>query len=81
VLVISDDFLNGTTLIPRIDLYKGDDTLDFSKITYGITLDAIAYLYDGETITNFEKVIGTRFDDYFGGVFDLKEIIVTEGND
>lgn len=63
----------------EIDLLFGFDILDFSNFSQGIEITSHIYYLSTIKIINFEKIIGTRYNDYFSN--KLTEIEISEGND
>jgi Ca2+-binding RTX toxin-like protein len=69
------------------DTYNGNsgfDTIDFSRAGHGMTIDLSKKTADGlghDTLSSFEKVIGSSFDDYMKGSKAAEHLVGGDGND
>ncbi len=82
----NDDMFIGGAGADKMDGGNGIDTVDYSASdTMGVHVNMLNNVYGGaaagDSISNMENVIGTKFDDYIQGTSANNKIIGGEGND
>jgi Ca2+-binding RTX toxin-like protein len=82
----NDDLLIGGAGADKIDGGLGVDTVDYSASASGVFVNMLGNVYGGgdavgDSISNVENVIGTKFGDYIQGTSADNKLIGGEGND
>jgi Ca2+-binding RTX toxin-like protein len=82
----NDDMFIGGAGADKMDGGNGIDTVDYSASASGVFVNMLGNVYGGgdaagDSISNMENVIGTKFGDYIQGTSADNKIIGGEGND
>jgi Ca2+-binding RTX toxin-like protein len=82
----NDDTFIGGAGADKMDGGNGIDTVDYSASASGVHVNMLGNVYGGgdaagDSISNMENVIGTKFGDYIQGTSADNKIIGGEGND
>lgn len=82
----NNDLLIGGAGADKMDGGNGVDTVDYSASASGVHVNMLGNVYGGgdaagDSISNVENVIGTKFGDYIQGTSADNKLIGGEGND
>jgi Ca2+-binding RTX toxin-like protein len=82
----NDDYFVGGAGADKMDGGAGIDTVDYSGSASGVHVNMLGNVYGGgdaagDSISNMENVIGTKFGDYIQGTAADNKLIGGEGND